>query len=101
MPADPAKWQQALALEVSVCRQGKAPLTRELPSKRLAEARAQREEAKKLLENGTDPSVRKKLDKLAAEKAARWQPGVRVPILITNGQFANLLFWRSRYALSP
>lgn len=37
----------------------------------LAEARAKRDEAKKLLASGVDPSVKKKLDRLAAETAAR------------------------------
>ncbi len=37
----------------------------------LAEARTKREEAKKLLVGGIDPGVQKKLDKLAAETAAR------------------------------
>lgn len=37
----------------------------------LAEARAKREEAKRLLASGVDPNVKKKLDRLAAENAAR------------------------------
>jgi integrase len=37
----------------------------------LAKARAERDEAKKLLLAGTDPSVRRRLDKLAAETKAR------------------------------
>ncbi len=40
------------------------------PSTMLAEARAQRDEAKKLLEKGADPSVRRRLDKIAAKNAA-------------------------------
>ena len=37
----------------------------------LAEARARRDEAKKLLASGVDPNVKKKLDKLAAEASAQ------------------------------
>jgi len=37
----------------------------------LAEARAKRDDAKKLLAAGVDPSVKKKLDRLAAETSAR------------------------------
>jgi integrase len=37
----------------------------------LAEARAKRDEAKKLVAAGTDPGVKKKLDRIAAENAAR------------------------------
>lgn len=37
----------------------------------LAQAREKRDEAKKLIAVGTDPSVKKKLDKIAAETAAR------------------------------
>jgi integrase len=40
------------------------------PSTVLAEARAQRDDAKKLLERGADPSLRRKLDKIAAKNAA-------------------------------
>lgn len=54
------------------------------PSRRLAEARTQREEAKKLLEDGTDPSVRKKLDRLAAEKAAQNTFGAVVAEYLAN-----------------
>ena len=41
------------------------------PATSLADARRSRNEARKLLEAGTDPSVKKKLDRLAAESAAR------------------------------
>jgi integrase len=37
----------------------------------IAEARAKRDEAKKLLQNGADPSVQKRLDKIALATAAR------------------------------
>lgn len=40
------------------------------PETKLSEARIKRDDAKKLLAAGTDPSVRKKLDKLAAATAA-------------------------------
>lgn len=42
----------------------------------LGEARTKRDEAKKLLAAGTDPNVKKKLDRLAAENAARCTFGV-------------------------
>jgi integrase len=41
------------------------------PSVSLAEARSKREEARKLLADGKDPSVKKKLDKIAAATAAQ------------------------------
>jgi hypothetical protein len=41
------------------------------PSTRIGRARERRDDARKLIENGTDPSVRRKLDRLAAEKAAQ------------------------------
>ena len=41
------------------------------PAVSLADARARRDEAKKLLAHGVDPSVQKKLDRLAAETASR------------------------------
>ena len=41
------------------------------PATSLADARRLRDEARNLLESGTDPSVKKKLDRLAAESAAR------------------------------
>jgi len=41
------------------------------PAIALAVAREKRNEAKKLLLSGADPSVQKKLDKIAAEKAAQ------------------------------
>ncbi len=37
----------------------------------LAEARAKRDDAKKLISDGVDPAARKKLDRIAAETAAR------------------------------
>ena len=43
----------------------------EFPLFSLAEARAKRDEAKRLLASGIDPNVKKKLDQLAAETAAR------------------------------
>lgn len=43
----------------------------EFPLFSLAEARAKRDEAKKLLASGVDPNVKKKLDRLTAETAAR------------------------------
>ncbi|NUJ80265.1 tyrosine-type recombinase/integrase [Methylocystis sp. FS] len=43
----------------------------EFPLFSLAEARTKRDEAKKLLASGVDPNVKKKLDQLAAETAAR------------------------------
>jgi integrase len=42
----------------------------------LAEARAKRDEAKKLLAAGTDPSVKKKLDRIAAENSAKCTFGI-------------------------
>ena len=41
------------------------------PAVSLTEARAKRDEAKKLMSEGVDPSVRRKLDRIAAETAAR------------------------------
>ncbi len=41
------------------------------PATTLAEARAKRDEARKLVEAGTDPTVQKKLARLAAEAASR------------------------------
>src|SRR6202030_926144 len=41
------------------------------PSVSLAEARSKREEARRLLADGKDPSVKKKLDKIAAATAAQ------------------------------
>jgi integrase len=41
------------------------------PATTLAEARAKRDEARKLIEAGTDPSVQKKIARLAAEAASR------------------------------
>jgi integrase len=41
------------------------------PAVSLADARARRDEAKKLLAHGVDPSVQKKLDRLAGEAASR------------------------------
>jgi hypothetical protein len=42
-----------------------------LPEVSLAAARAERDEARKLPANGADPSLQRKLDKLAVAKAAR------------------------------
>ena len=41
------------------------------PATSIADARAKRDEARKLIETGVDPSVRKKLDRLTAEAASR------------------------------
>src|SRR3984957_9137369 len=41
------------------------------PTVTLAEARTKREEARKLLADGSDPAVKRKLDKIAAETANR------------------------------
>jgi integrase len=41
------------------------------PTVSLAQARAKREEARKLLADGTDPAAKRKLDRIAAEVAAR------------------------------
>lgn len=59
---------------------GKFPITS------LADARSRRDEARKLLEAGTDPSVQKKLDKIAAATAARNTFG-----LIADEYVANMV----------
>ena len=41
------------------------------PGVSLADARTKRDDAKKLMAEGVDPSVQKKLDRIAAETAAR------------------------------
>jgi len=56
------------------------------PATSLADARSKRDEARKLLEAGKDPSVQKKLDKIAAATAARNTFG-----LIAAEYVANLI----------
>jgi integrase len=50
----------------------------------LADARTKRDEAKKLMSDGVDPAVRKKLDRIAAETAARNTFGLIVEEFIAN-----------------
>ena len=54
------------------------------PTVSLAEARTKRDAAKKLMSEGVDPSVRKKLDRIAAETAARNTFGLIVAEFIAN-----------------
>ncbi len=54
------------------------------PSVSLAEARTKRDDAKKLMSEGVDPSVRRKLDRIAAETAARNTFGLIVAEFIAN-----------------
>ena len=54
------------------------------PMTSIAEARAKREETKKLLNEGLDPSAQKKLDKIAAETAARQTFGLIAAEYIQN-----------------
>ncbi len=54
------------------------------PDISLSEARAKRDEAKRLLTEGTDPAVRKKLDRIAAETAARNTFGLIVEEFLGN-----------------
>ena len=54
------------------------------PSVSLADARTKRDEARKLIAAGTDPSVQKKLDRLAAETAARSTFGVVAAEYLAN-----------------
>lgn len=54
------------------------------PSISLADARAKREQAKKLIAAGTDPSVQKKLDRIAAETAERLTFGLIAAEYIDN-----------------
>jgi integrase len=56
------------------------------PTVTLAEARSKRDEARKLLAGGSDPAVRKKLDKLAAANAARSTFRAVAEEYIANGQ---------------
>jgi integrase len=54
------------------------------PTVSLAEARTKREDAKKLMSEGVDPSVQKKLDRIAAETAARNTFGLIAAEFIAN-----------------
>ena len=54
------------------------------PDLSLSDARAKRDEAKRLLAEGTDPAVRKKLDRIAAETAARNTFGLIVEEFLAN-----------------
>jgi len=54
------------------------------PDISLSEARTKRDEAKRLLTEGTDPAVRKKLDRIAAETAARNTFGLIVEEFLGN-----------------
>jgi integrase len=54
------------------------------PAVSLADARARREQAKRLIAAGTDPSVQKKLDRLAAENASRNTFGLVATEYISN-----------------
>jgi integrase len=56
------------------------------PTVTLAEARSKRDEARKLLAAGSDPAVRKKLDRLAAANAARSTFRAVAEEYIANGQ---------------
>jgi integrase len=58
------------------------------PSVSLAGARARRDEAKKLMTEGVDPAVRRKLDRIAAETSARNTFGLVVTEFLSN-QEAN------------
>jgi integrase len=54
------------------------------PNVSLAEARSKRDEAKRLMSEGADPAVRKKLDRIAAETAARNTFGLIVEEFLAN-----------------
>ena len=54
------------------------------PAVSLAEARTKRDEAKKLIADGVDPSVRKKLARIAAETAARNTFGLVASEFLSN-----------------
>ncbi len=54
------------------------------PAVSLAEARTKRDEAKKLIADGVDPSVRKKLARIAAESAARNTFGLVASEFLSN-----------------
>src|SRR5208283_4082946 len=54
------------------------------PTVSLAEARTKRDDAKKLMSEGVDPSVRRKLNRIAAETAARNTFGLIVAEFIAN-----------------
>jgi hypothetical protein len=58
------------------------------PAVSLADARAKRDEAKKLMSSGVDPAVQRKLDRIAAETAARNTFGLIVSEFLCN-QEAN------------
>jgi radical SAM protein with 4Fe4S-binding SPASM domain len=55
------------------------------PTVSIADARRKRDDARKLLESGTDPTAQKRLDRLAAETAARTTFG-----LVAEEYLANL-----------
>jgi hypothetical protein len=58
------------------------------PAVSLADARAKRDDAKKLMSEGLDPAVRRKLDRIAEETAARNTFGLIVAEFLSN-QEAN------------
>jgi integrase len=54
------------------------------PTVSLADARAKRDDAKKLISEGIDPAVRRKLDRIASETAARNTFGLIVAEFLSN-----------------
>lgn len=54
------------------------------PTVGLAEARAKRDEAKRLIASGTDPSVQKRLDEIAKQNAARCTFGIVAEEYLAN-----------------
>ena len=72
------------------------------PATSLADARLRRDEARKLLESGSDPSVKKKLDRIAAETASRNTFGVVAAEYIANleaGGKAEVTVAKNRWLL--
>jgi len=62
---------EILAAALLLSRQGANPIDRPYPIVSLADARQKREQAKRQIIAGTDPSVQKKLDRIAAEATSR------------------------------
>lgn len=67
---DHARWRQALASRLSAGGRSKGARRRRLPATGLREAREAREEAKRLLGEGQDPALAKKLAKAAKAAAS-------------------------------
>ena len=72
------------------------------PATSLVDARSKRDEARKLLESGTDPAVQKKLDRIATETASRNTFGVVAAEYIANleaGGMAAITVAKNRWLL--